>query len=101
MGHIRLAIPCGAWISSGETSWGAEAPKGTNTKVLVEIARRICRDMVASTDRPEETLSAALFMSDPNKKRIAQEPSASTSSDNANPSEMFAALPVDFAFAVA
>ena len=36
--------------------------RDTNTKVLVAIAQRICRDIVASTDRLEETLSAALLM---------------------------------------
>ena len=77
---------------------GGERPKGTNTKVLVEIVRRICRDIVASTDRQEETLSAALLICCPAKKRITQDPSASTSSDNANLSEMSFGIVREFRF---
>lgn len=50
--------------------WGAEAPKGTNTKVLVEVGRRICRDIVVSTGRLEETLSAELLMCCPDKTAL-------------------------------
>ena len=47
-----------------------EPARKTNTKVLVEIVQRICRDMVASTDRLEETLSAALLMCCPDQRGI-------------------------------
>ena len=84
-------------MTQGRPSRGEE-PKGTNTKVLVEIARRICRDMVGSTDRPEETLSAALLMCCLAKKRIAQDPSASTYPDNADLSEMPFGIVREFRF---
>ena len=77
---------------------GGERPKGTNTKVLVEISRPICRDIVGSTDRLEETQSAALLMCCPDKKRIAQDPSASASSDNADLSEMSFGIVREFRF---
>ena len=84
---LPVRFRAGRGLAQGRPSQG-ERPKGTNTKVLVEISRPICRDIVGSTDRLEETQSAALLMCCPDKKRIAQDASASASPDNADLSEM-------------
>jgi len=82
-----------------EPGLGATMRK-TNTEVLVVIARRNGRGMVATTGCLEETQSAALLMCASDKMDYARSKHID-SFDNANPSDMFFDVFRDFCLATA